>query len=411
MMDAEVFVYMGEGGEGVPDNVVRVRVDPSITSIPARAFFQRKKLAEVELCEGLVEIGVDSFSWCDHSITKINIPNSLRRINDWAFYYSLRTLIRLHDGIESIGTNAFAHCIFTNFRVPLLITVIPKGILYNCKSIFSIELPYHLTTKINNQAFFNCYCLRNVAFPPNAVFGDNIFIGRHIDTVTDLQRLFGNSNAGIIRALQRRFDGLLIHSLVYYQSYNQGVLHNLIAAINMRSGQCRMSMLDPMGNEQDCLGMTPLHILTCSSVHDLELYCLIVDNYPTNLITEDGWGAVPLLYAFWGAAPAEIIQFLVYSYKSLYPGYVFNWTVMVETMGRCDTPKEGIQNLLRGNKCNSLIRQLIGYICLMCLQIILHVSPSIRQLSKKGCIFLSCAACQTVWKLLPSKYGVITSQL
>ena len=46
MMDAdEVFVYMGEGGEGVPDNVVRVRVDPSVTSIPARAFFQRKKLA------------------------------------------------------------------------------------------------------------------------------------------------------------------------------------------------------------------------------------------------------------------------------------------------------------------------------------------------------------------------------
>jgi len=28
-----------------------------------------------------------------------------------------------------------------------------------------------------------------------------------------------------------------------------------------------------------------------------------------------------------------------------YPGYVFNWTMMVETMGRCDTPKESIENL------------------------------------------------------------------
>jgi hypothetical protein len=54
--------------------------------------------------------------------------------------------------------------------------------------------------------------------------------------------------------------------------------------------------------------MIPLHILACSSVHDLELYCVIVDNYPTNLITEDRWGALPLLYAFWGAAPAEIID-------------------------------------------------------------------------------------------------------
>jgi hypothetical protein len=49
---------------------------------------------------------------------------------------------------------------------------------------------------------------------------------------------------------------------------------------------------------------------------------------------------------FWGAAPAEIIQFLLESYHSLYPGHIFNWTMMLETMGRCDTPKESIENLL-----------------------------------------------------------------
>ena len=92
--------------------------------------------------------------------------------------------------------------------------------------------------------------------------------------------------------------------------------------------------------------MTPLHILACSSVHDLEVYRVIVGNYPTNLITEDRWGALPLLYAFWGAAPTEIIQFLLESYRSLYPDYEFNWTMMVDTMGRTDTPKESIENLL-----------------------------------------------------------------
>ena len=339
---------MGEGGARAPNDVIRVRVDPSVTSIPTRAFFQRKKLAEVELCEGLVEIGAGSFSWCGHSITTINIPNSLRRINDWAFYYSLRCPIRLHDGIESIGTNAFAHCIFTNFRVPPLITVIPLRMLFGCSSMFSLELSKHIS-EIGNGALKSCYCLRNVAFPPDAVFGDDIFIGRHsrhfMETVTDLQLLF-MSELEIIRELQHRFNELPIHRIVYYQSYNQGVLLILIAAINMRSGQHRTSMLDPTGNEQDCLGMTPLHILTCSSVHDIELYRVIVDNYPANLITEDGWGAVPLLYAFWGAAPAEIIQFLLDSYQSLYPNHVFNWTMMVETMGRCDTPKESIENLL-----------------------------------------------------------------
>ena len=58
--DAEVFVYTGAGGAVVPQDVVRVRVDPSVTSIPARAFYGRKKLTEVELCEGLVEIGEKS---------------------------------------------------------------------------------------------------------------------------------------------------------------------------------------------------------------------------------------------------------------------------------------------------------------------------------------------------------------
>jgi hypothetical protein len=82
-------------------------------------------------------------------------------------------------------------------------------------------------------------------------------------------------------------------------------------------------------------------------MHDLEIYRVIIENYPTNLITKDRWGAVPLLYAFWGAAPAAIIQFLLDSYKLLYTYHIFNWTMMVETIGRCDTPKENIENLLR----------------------------------------------------------------
>jgi hypothetical protein len=52
------------------------------------------------------------------------------------------------------------------------------------------------------------------------------------------------------------------------------------------------------------------------------------------------------LYAFWGAAPAEIIQYLLKSYQLLYPGHLFNWTNIVETMGRCDTPNERFENLL-----------------------------------------------------------------
>ena len=328
--DTEVLIYTGTGGERVPRDVVRVRVDPSVTSIPAWAFYERKKLTEVELCEGLVEIGAWSFADCGHSITKINIPNSLRRINNDAFNDSLRCPIHLHDGIESIGACAFANCIFTNFRVPPLITVIPNGILCNCTSLFSVEMPKN-ATEIRYQAFAHCCCLRNVAFPPNAVIDINI-----LKKATDLLQLFG-SIAEIIHNLKHRFDGLPVHSLVYYQSSYQGELQRLITSGND---------LDPTGNQRDCLGMTPLHILTCSSVHNLELYRVIIDNYPTNLITEDAWGATPLLYAVWGNASADIIQFLLESHQLHFPDHEFNWTMMVKTMGQANAPLAVIQNLL-----------------------------------------------------------------
>ena len=207
--------------------------------------------------------------------------------------------------------------------------------LSNCNATFSVEIP-ELVTEIRNHAFRHCQCLRNIAFPANAVFGSIILFQEDQGSliVTDLKRLFGDSNATIIRELQHRFDRLPIHKLFYYQSYHQGVLLAL------------RSKLDPTGNNQDCLGMTPLHILACSSVHDLEVYRVIVENYPANLITEDRWGAVPLLYAFWGAAPAEIIHFLLDSYQLYYPDHVFNWTMMLKTMGRTDTPKESIEKLL-----------------------------------------------------------------
>ena len=142
----------------------------------------------------------------------------------------------------------------------------------------------------------------------------------------------------MLSALQHRLDRLPIHSIIYYHSYHQAVLQILLDAI-------KNPAIIRHYRTQYCLGMTPLHILACSSVHNLELYRVIVENYPANLITEDRWGALPLLYAFWGAAPSEIIQFLLDSYQLLYPGYEFNCTNMVKTMGRCDTPKEYIQNL------------------------------------------------------------------
>ena len=78
--------------------------------------------------------------------------------------------------------------------------------------------------------------------------------------------------------------------------------------------------------------MSPLHILTCSSVHhDLNLYRMLIETHPEQLITKDKWGALPLLYAIWGAVPTEVIQLLLESYPQYFSDYKFKWSCMVET--------------------------------------------------------------------------------
>jgi hypothetical protein len=130
---------------------------------------------------------------------------------------------------------------------------------------------------------------------------------------------------------------------MYYISYyntptiREEILHGFVLDEN--------GLRNPTGLRQDCLGMTPLHILACSTAC-LELYQLMVDYYPENLIVEDSWGAIPLLYAVWGDAPREVVQFLVRSYQSHYPSHEFNWTSMIMTLGRANALVSAIEHLL-----------------------------------------------------------------
>jgi len=106
------------------------------------------------------------------------------------------------------------------------------------------------------------------------------------------------------------------------------------------------------GTRCDCLGMTPLHILACSTSHTMDIYQLLVQKYPENLVTKDGWGDVPLLYAFWSNAPKNIVLFLVESYKQLYPMFVLEWEKMIHTLILGGAPALSLQNLLDVHKNN-----------------------------------------------------------
>ena len=122
IMADEVFVYMG-GDMVVPQDVVRVDVHTSVTTIiPERAFQSHQKLEEIELCEGLLEIGNDAFYNCK-SLKHINIPSTVTTIGEFAFCHntSLATL-SLPDPIESIGgKGTFCNTQIPTVRIPPLV--------------------------------------------------------------------------------------------------------------------------------------------------------------------------------------------------------------------------------------------------------------------------------------------------
>jgi hypothetical protein len=310
----EVFVYTE--GAVVPENVVRVRIDPTVLVIPdisANAFFGRRQLQEVELHDGIREIGLGAFSQC-------------RALN----------VLQLSDRVEIIGGVAFSCCNFTKFRSPPLVTTIPEGMLYECRRIFSLELIQNII-RVEYQACSGCYSLRNIALASNTVIDERAF-----NNCSDLLQIF-NGLYELKNALRHRLNGLPVHSKMYYISYhNKMTLEEFQnAIISSDNGE-----LDPTGLQQDCLGMTPLHILACSTVQRLEIYQLLVEKYPENMIVEDAWGALPLLYAVWGDAPSEIIEFLVNGHQSLYPDHEYDWNGMLITLGRANASKDVIQNLL-----------------------------------------------------------------
>ncbi|KAL7553673.1 hypothetical protein ACHAWF_016981 [Thalassiosira exigua] len=393
----DAFVYMGRGGPVVPTDVVRVRVDPSVVAIPARAFEGRKKLEDVELPEGLRHIGEEAFAYC-YELRRIRIPSSVKILSKGAFLTcSLLEVVELCEGVEVIGESAFNSCVnleriaipstverigdkafsktdslssvhlpddlelgdgafqlsgLVHFRVPPSVTSVPGDLLFFSGSMFSMEVPEN-TIEMGFRAFEECSSLRNIAIPPDAtLYNDSC------TSCTNLKKLFGTESQ-LIEALKGRFDGLPIHRMLYYQSYhpNALTLDRFKRATNLRYGQRRTLRLklDPTGKQQDCLGMTPLHILACSSNQNIDLFRLVIESYPENLVTKDRWGAIPILYLLWGNDSCEdmqgcthwqIIALFFESYRSIHPNYKFDWSEMIKTLGMGNAPTPVIQNCI-----------------------------------------------------------------
>jgi hypothetical protein len=82
-------------------------------------------------------------------------------------------------------------------------------------------------------------------------------------------RTLCGSSVQIKHALLHRFDGLPLHKLMHNQSCHsiQRTLEHIEELMDVRKFRdpmMRSESIIPAGNQRDSLGMSPLHILSCS---------------------------------------------------------------------------------------------------------------------------------------------------
>eukprot|EP00804_Cyclotella_cryptica_P004809 CCRYP_004902-RA/>CCRYP_004902-RA protein AED:0.03 eAED:0.03 QI:276/1/1/1/1/1/3/468/492 len=194
--------------------------------------------------------------------------------------------------------------------------------------------------------------LRNVAFPPDLsdrdlpTFGTNTDLGKVLPAKRNSEYLYRMLCNGY--ALRNRFDGLPVHKICYYHSHDTAevAIRNLRSELSTQS--CFISRAS-RGNT-DCLGMTPLHILACSTKHHPALYQMIISKYPGHLIAQDIWGDIPLLYALWGRAPRDIVDLLATSLKQYHESYNIDWEKMIETLCTGLAPIASVDYLVETNR-------------------------------------------------------------
>ena len=323
-----------------------INIPPRVKSIKMGTFLDCCSLTEVSFTYGLLSIGQSAFRGCI-SLVSINLP-SVQVVGDLAFE-NCKGLNEIHlpDTVERIGTETFHNCIFQNFQLPPRVTKVDIGIFTRRNCLVSLELSENVKWIEDSVASTSFNFLRNIAFECQVNTG---VFGR----CQDLGMAFpsGSSDA-ISDALKHRFDDLPIHKICYYQSYHptETVMQNLKREINPWT-LSYLGQLNATGKQQDCLGMTPLHILACSTKQNVEMYRLLIEKYPETLIMKDKWGDIPLVYAVWCNAPMDIIQLLVEGYKSYYPDYVFDWAGMIQTLAKGNALLANIQNLINTQQCS-----------------------------------------------------------
>lgn len=207
-----------------------------VETIGSNAFYNCEQIPSVTIPSSLTAIGENAFgscfelktviindiaSWCQidfgdgganpafeadiiynkdyHEITNLVIPDGVKAISNYAFYYFSELLsVEIPNSVQSIGKHAFEGCNnMTNINIPDGVTAIQESTFsgckklsnitigngvkaieeeafYDCSSLYGIDLPKGVVS-IDTWAFCNCKKLRSIDIPSVTLIGAGAF--------------------------------------------------------------------------------------------------------------------------------------------------------------------------------------------------------------------------------------------
>ncbi len=179
-------------------SIKKAIISDGITSIDDHAFFGYEELESVTLGKNIKSIGESAFDRC-YSLRSINFPESLERIDNYAFVMTALEEIYIPAKLKSIGNGVFEYCMPTKITVAAGNASYSSqdGVLYNKNKTILLKYPGGNTRTsftvpdgvkiIDALAFMHCYNLQSVIMPDSVVsIGEAVFCngGKNLQSIT-----------------------------------------------------------------------------------------------------------------------------------------------------------------------------------------------------------------------------------
>ena len=144
-------------------NIKRIIIDDSVTTIGDEAFNECSALTSVTIPNSVRAIGKSAFRGCS-ALTSVTIPNSVTTIGDGAFSScGALTSVNIPNSITTIAKYAFSHCFaLTSVTIPNSVTTIGDGAFSGCTNLQKVNIGNSVKT-IEIYAFYNCTYITQIS--------------------------------------------------------------------------------------------------------------------------------------------------------------------------------------------------------------------------------------------------------